>query len=122
MDYDATIVMPLRRQVDEWLEELVRSALLQSVPTEVIVVRSETTPASNLRILDGLQRHFANLAVIGRDKPESYPGAINKGIRHARSERVGIIAIRRLAGRASGRRVLAEQRGYRLHRKCRLFS
>src|SRR3978361_1019200 len=91
MDYDATIVMPLRRQVDEWLEESVRSALLQSVPTEVIVIRSEATPASNLRILEGLQRHFANLAVIGRDKPESYPGALNKGIRHASCERVGLL-------------------------------
>jgi len=91
MDYEATIVMPLRRQVDEWLEESVRSALLQSVATEVIVVRSETTPASNLKILNGLQRHFANLAVISRDKPESYPGAINKGILQASSERVGLL-------------------------------
>jgi GT2 family glycosyltransferase len=91
MNYSATIVMPLRGQVDEWLEESVRSALLQSVPTEVLVVRSEATPASNLRILNGLQRHFANLAVLGRDKPESFPGAINKGIRHANSDRVGLL-------------------------------
>jgi len=91
MSYSATIVVPLRRQVDEWIDESVRSALLQSVPTEVIVVRSEMTPASNLRILNSLQRHFANLAVLGEDKPESFPGAINKGIRHASSKRVGFL-------------------------------
>lgn len=91
MNYDATIVVPLRSQVDEWLDAALRSALLQSVPTEVVVVRSETTPASNLGILDSLQRHFANLVVLDRDKPESFPGAINKGIRHASSERVGLL-------------------------------
>ena len=91
MKYDATIVVPLRNQVDEWLDEALRSALLQSVSTEVVVVRAEATPASNLAILDGLQRHFANLVVLDRAKPESFPGAINKGIRHANSERVGLL-------------------------------
>jgi GT2 family glycosyltransferase len=91
MGYSATIVVPLRSQVDEWLDDALRSALLQSIPTEVVVVRSETTPASNLGILDGLRRHFANLVVLDRDKPESFPGAINKGIRHARSARVGLL-------------------------------
>jgi GT2 family glycosyltransferase len=91
MDYSATIVVPLRRQVDEWLDEALRSALLQSVPTEVVVVRSEATPESNLKILNNLQRYFANLVVLERDKPESFPGAINKGIRRASSERVGLL-------------------------------
>jgi GT2 family glycosyltransferase len=91
MSYSATIVVPLRRQVDEWLDESVRSALLQSAPTEVIVIRAETTPASNLRILDSLRRHFVNLVVLERDEPESFPGAINKGIRAASSERVGLL-------------------------------
>jgi GT2 family glycosyltransferase len=91
MSYSATIVVPLRRQVDEWLDESLRSALLQNVSTEVIVVRAEATPASNLSILNSLQRHFANLTVLARDKPESFPGAINKGIRHASSERVGLL-------------------------------
>jgi glycosyltransferase involved in cell wall biosynthesis len=91
MSYNATIVVPLRRQVDEWLDESVRSALLQSVPTEVIVVRSEITPASNMGILSSLQKHFANLVVLARDKPESFPRAINKGIRRASSERVGLL-------------------------------
>jgi len=56
MSYVATIVVPLLRQVDDWLDHSVRSALAQSVATEVIVVRSEWTPASNLRVLDRLAR------------------------------------------------------------------
>jgi glycosyltransferase involved in cell wall biosynthesis len=91
MNYSATIVVPLRRQVDEWLDESLRSALLQNVATEVIVVRAEATPTSNLKILDSLQKYFANLTVLVRDKPESFPGAINKGIKHASSERVGLL-------------------------------
>jgi glycosyltransferase involved in cell wall biosynthesis len=91
MIYSATIVVPLRRQVDEWLDESLRSALLQNDATEVIVVRAEATPTSNLKILDGLQKYFANLRVLVRDKPESFPGAINKGIKHARTERVGLL-------------------------------
>ena len=91
MNYVATVVVPLRNQVDEYLEESVRSALLQSVSTEVIVVTAEMTPASNLKILSGLQRHFTNLVILARDKPESFPGAINKGIRQASSERIGLL-------------------------------
>ena len=51
MNYRATIVIPLLRQVDTWLDQCVRSALAQSVTTEVIVVRSELTPPSNVEIL-----------------------------------------------------------------------
>ena len=89
MSYVATIVVPLLRQVDEWLDQSVRSALAQSVATEVIVVRSELTPASNLRILDRLARSHPNLVVMLEDPPGSFPGAINKGIRAARADRVG---------------------------------
>ncbi len=91
MSYGATIVVPLLRQVDQWLDQALQSALLQSVSTEVVVVRSERTPPSNLQILTGLAKHFVNLSVLLRDKPESFPGAINKGIRYAKSERVGLL-------------------------------
>jgi Glycosyl transferase family 2 len=91
MSYVATIVVPLLRQVDEWLDQSVRSALAQSVATEVIVVRSELTPASNLRILDRLARSHPNLVVMLEDPPGSFPGAINKGIRAARADRVGLL-------------------------------
>lgn len=46
-DTGVTIVIPLLRQRDGWLEQAVRSALGQSVPCEVIVVTSSLTPASS---------------------------------------------------------------------------
>jgi glycosyltransferase involved in cell wall biosynthesis len=91
MSCGATIVLPLLRQVDEWLDQALQSALLQSASTEVVVVRSERTPPSNLQVLTDLGKHFVNLAVFLRDKPESFPGAINKGFRYAKSDRVGLL-------------------------------
>lgn len=91
MNYRATIVVPLLRQLDEWLEDSVRSAVLQSVPTEVIVVRAKATPTSNLRVLSTLQKHFVNLVVVEENEPGSFPGAINKGIVRATTERVGLL-------------------------------
>jgi hypothetical protein len=44
--------VPLRRQPDAWLRQAVLSATCQTVPTAVIVVTAETTPASNRAILD----------------------------------------------------------------------
>jgi glycosyltransferase involved in cell wall biosynthesis/GT2 family glycosyltransferase len=91
MSYVATIVVPLLRQVDDWLDHSVRSALAQSVATEVIVVRSALTPASNLQVLDRLARSYPNLVVMLEDPPGSFPGAVNKGIRAARADRVGLL-------------------------------
>lgn len=91
MTFDATIVVPLLSQVDEWLQYSVSSALRQTIRTEVIVVRSKMTPPSNLQILDGLQRQHSNLLVLVEDKPASFPSAINSGICHARGERVGLL-------------------------------
>jgi glycosyltransferase involved in cell wall biosynthesis len=91
MIYSASIVVPLRQQVDEWLDQSVRSALLQSVPTEVIVVLADATPSSNIKILERLQRQFPNLSILRRDRPESFPGAINKGVANATAERVGFL-------------------------------
>ena len=87
----ATIVIPLRRQCDDWLETSVRSAVLQSAPTEVIVVISRLVPRSNLQILTRLRQHHKNLVVLRQNQPESFPGAINEGIHHARSNRVGLL-------------------------------
>jgi glycosyltransferase involved in cell wall biosynthesis len=91
MSYAATIVVPLLSQVDEWLQQAVRSAVSQTVPTEVIVVRADATPPSNVETLSALQRQFANLSVWIEDKPGSFPGAINAGIRRARADRVGLL-------------------------------
>ena len=89
--HEASIVIPLLSQVDEWLEVSVRSALAQSAPTEVIVVTSRSTPASNLKILERLQEHHDALAVLPEEKPGSFPGAINTGFRQARCDRVGLL-------------------------------
>ena len=91
MSYAASIVIPLLCQVDDWLEQSVRSALAQTIPTEVVIVRSSVTPPSNLQILDRLQAHYDNLVVLLEDVPGSFPGAINMGIRHARADRVGLL-------------------------------
>jgi glycosyltransferase involved in cell wall biosynthesis len=91
MTYGATIVVPLLRQTDDWLEQSVRSALAQSVPTQVVVVRSASTPASNLKTLDKLQGRHANLEVICEQKHRSFPNAINTGIDNARADRIGLL-------------------------------
>jgi GT2 family glycosyltransferase len=89
--FAATIVIPLLRQPDEWLEKAVRSAVSQSVESEVIVVRSQHTPSSNLDTLARIGQQCRNLSVLQRDKPESFPGAINKGIRNSTTNRVGFL-------------------------------
>jgi hypothetical protein len=89
--YSATIVMPLRRQVDRWLEKSIRSALDQTVKTQVLVVTARATPPSNLRIVEQFRAQSGDLRAMIRDQPESFPGAINTGIRAANSERVGIL-------------------------------
>jgi|SRR5579862_588874 len=87
----ASVIVPLLRQVDAWLEQCVNSALHQSAPTEVIVVRSEKTPASNLEILSRLQSQHRNLRVVLEKTPDSFPNAINTGFASARTDRVGLL-------------------------------
>ncbi len=47
---EATIVIPLLKQPDNWLEQCVVSAVTQTVPTAVFVVTAEATSQSNLSI------------------------------------------------------------------------
>jgi glycosyltransferase involved in cell wall biosynthesis len=91
MSYAASIVIPLLRQVDAWLEQCVCSALLQSVPTEVVVVTSELTPQSNRKILERLQKLYAGLKIILERKTGSFPNAINTGFECAQADRVGLL-------------------------------
>jgi glycosyltransferase involved in cell wall biosynthesis len=92
MSFAASIVIPLLNQVDDWLEQSVGSALTQSIDTEVVVVRSKLTSPSNLQILARLQRQYKNLSVLLEDRsPHPFPAAINTGIRHATSDRVGLV-------------------------------
>lgn len=87
----AAIVMPLLRQVDTYLERAVRSALRQTVPSDVIVVISPRTPASNLAILDGFAVESPLLRIVMRPPGAGFPGAINAGIRHVAAPRVGLL-------------------------------
>lgn len=91
MSYAASIVIPLLRQVDAWLEQCVCSALKQSVPTEVVVVRSEMTPSSNLQVLTCLQRQHEALKIFCERKAGSFPNAINTGFQCAQADRVGLL-------------------------------
>src|SRR6478672_558453 len=86
-----TIIVPLKRQKDQWLEQAVRSALEQAAPGEVIVVHAGDTPPSNLAVLAQLGRERDNLRVLVEEKPGSFPAAINLGIRAARAPRIGLL-------------------------------
>lgn len=87
----ATLIVPLFRQVDEWLRQCVLSAVTQTVPCEVLVVVSPRTPASNLEVLSLLQRSHDNLRVVPEPEGGGFPGALNEGIRLSSTDRVGFL-------------------------------
>jgi glycosyltransferase involved in cell wall biosynthesis len=90
MTFGASIIVPLLNQVDSWLEQSVRSAVTQNIPTEVVVVGSKFTSPSNQIVLKNLQRQYSNLAILVEEKStHHFPAAINMGIRHATTNRVG---------------------------------
>lgn len=91
MNPAASIVIPLKAQRDEWLKRCVQSAAAQTAPCEVIVIRAESTPPSNLETLHALQIQRPNIHVLLEDKPGSFPAAINLGIRSAIAPRVGLL-------------------------------
>jgi GT2 family glycosyltransferase len=83
--------MPLLRQVDAYLAPALRSAIEQTVPSDVIVVISSRTPASNLAILERFVRESARLRVVMRPEGAGFPGAINAGIREVTAPRFGLL-------------------------------
>jgi hypothetical protein len=87
----ATLVIPLLRQRDDWLEQCVASALTQSVPCQVVVVTSPLTPRSNLDALDRLAARHRGLEVVERAPAMRFAGALNLGFARARCERVGLL-------------------------------
>jgi chondroitin synthase len=86
----ASLVLPLLRQRDAWLERCVRSALEQTVSCETLVVVSRHTPASNLSVLAALRDAHPALRVLPRDR-DGFAAAINTGIRRAFHDRVGLL-------------------------------
>jgi thiamine kinase-like enzyme len=87
----ATIVVPLRSQRDGWLEQCLRSALVQTVSTLVVVVVSPHTPPPNLSLIAALGRKSRRLETLHRPPGAGFADAINLGWRHARTDRVGLL-------------------------------
>ncbi|MGE3517498.1 MAG: glycosyltransferase [Vicinamibacterales bacterium] len=92
---DGSIIVPLLRQRDEWLQRAVVSALDQTVPTEVLVVVSPRTPPSNLAVLDDLAarapRTSGTRLVVTTRTGTGFPNAVNTGIQRATTGRVGLL-------------------------------
>ncbi len=87
----ATILIPLRAQVDPLLEQCVRSAIDQTVPAEVLVVSSAETPSSNLAVLERLAPEAGErMRIVRRDHP-GFAAALNYGFQSASADRVGIL-------------------------------
>ncbi len=86
----ATIVIPLQRQPDAWLDRCVASALAQTAPVEVVVVVSDSTPDSNLAILERLKADHPSLRTVGRPGP-GFADGLNAGIHAATAGRVGFL-------------------------------
>jgi GT2 family glycosyltransferase len=89
-EFPATIVIPLLDQVDDWLEQCLRSALDQTVRCEVIVVSSPKTRRSNLDLLAALRSDFRNLRMLPRHVL-GFPGALNAAFDTASAERIGLL-------------------------------
>ncbi len=88
MEPQASIIIPLLNQPDEWLEQCVESATAQTVHCEVIVVVSSRTESSNI---DTLKRMNAESLLIVPEDREGFPAALNTGIHKASTERVGFL-------------------------------
>lgn len=91
MDWPASVLIPLLRQEDAYLEQAVRSACTQTVPCEVVVAKSPRTPASNLEVLERLQAAHSQLVVTDRGQAQGIAGALNAALRVARADRVGFL-------------------------------
>ncbi len=85
----ATIVMPLLAQQDDWLRHAVASAMAQTVSTAVLVVTSACTPRANLAVLRELAH--PRLKVLCQPLGAGFAEAINLGFREAETERVGLL-------------------------------
>ena len=88
---DASIVIPLLEQRNDWLEQSVLSAVEQTTSCEVIVVHSSRTSTSNRRLLRRLKLKYPNLKVRDQKHRLGFAGAINVGIESSASERIGLL-------------------------------
>jgi len=91
MTFAASVIVPVLNQIQDWLDQAVRSALQQSVPTEVVVVTSPHTGDGNRRLLSNLSQQFENLRLLQHGPDVGFAGALNLGIRRAASDRIGFL-------------------------------
>jgi glycosyltransferase involved in cell wall biosynthesis len=89
--FRASIVVPLLNQNDSWLRQCVLSALSQTVRTEVVVIVSTDTRASNRLLLEELQAEWSTLVVQRQESGRGFAAAINQGIRCSSAPRVGFL-------------------------------
>lgn len=88
MSTEATVVTPILRQVESWLGSSVRSVLMQTMSTEIIVITFPLTPLSNEEILKCFRQQHAAVLVY-RQRGKDFANALNEGIRLAWTNRVG---------------------------------
>jgi len=89
--YSASVIIPVLSQKSEWLRQSVVSAVMQTEPTEVIVVASPRTPESNTMLLGELSESHHNLEVLTQPQGTGYARAFNVGIEHSSTGRVGFL-------------------------------
>jgi len=90
MSYAASIIIPVLNQVNEYLEQAVRSAAGQSVPCETIVVTSARTGESNRALLRNLNETLTAVTVVQQERP-GFGAALNQGLRAASCARVAFL-------------------------------
>jgi Glycosyl transferase family 2 len=91
VSYPASVVVPLYRQDDRWLEQAIRSVLAQTAQCELLVVPSSRTPPGNLAIVDAMRREAPERIRLTSPPADGFPRAVNTGFRLARAERVGLL-------------------------------
>jgi len=89
-DPAASIVIPVLRQSDAWLERSVRSGLDQTAPSEVVVVTAPATPPRTRAVLARLAAEVGPRLVV-LEAPPGFARALNRGFRAARATRLGLL-------------------------------
>jgi glycosyltransferase involved in cell wall biosynthesis len=87
---EATVLIPVLRQEDAWLEQAIRSALDQTAPCDVLVVVHSPTPAGNLAVIRRFREAAPERLFVHR-APTGFAIALNTGFRLARTPRIGLL-------------------------------
>jgi hypothetical protein len=90
-EFRASLLIPLLRQRDEWLERCVESAATQTVSCQVVVVMSPLTPDSNRAVVERLAARYPAIDIVVRPPGVRFAGALNLGISRLVCERFGLV-------------------------------